>query len=257
MSEDRALGRGLEELLSEIAGDRRSVPIRNLEPNPNQPRKTFEPDEIETLAESIRRYGILQPLLVVPMKEKPGLFQLIAGERRWRAARQAGLEQVPVTVVAAEGQRKMELALVENLQRRALGAIDRAHAYQALIDDFGMTQEQIAEAVGVSRPSVANTLRLLLLGSDAQAAISSGRITEGHGRALLTQPDPAARHQLLRRILAEGLSVRDSERAAKREPKTAAAKVSPTVSIQLEHIKTRLQRRLATKIGRASCRERV
>ncbi len=248
MSEDRALGRGLEELLSEIAGDRRSVPIGSLEPNPNQPRKTFEPEEIETLAESIRRYGILQPLLVAPLKEKPGLFQLIAGERRWRAARQAGLEQVPVTVVAAEEQRKMELALVENLQRRALGAIDRAHAYQALIDDFDMTQEQIAEAVGVSRPSVANTLRMLLLGSDAQAAISSGRITEGHGRALLAQPDPAAREQLLRRILGEGLSVRDSERAAKRKPKPAAANVSPTVSIQLEHIKTRLQRRLATRV---------
>ena len=164
MSEDRALGRGLEELLSEIAGDRRSVPIGSLEPNPNQPRKTFEPEEIETLAESIRRYGILQPLLVAPLKEKPGLFQLIAGERRWRAARQAGRGQVPVTVVAAEEQRKMELALVENLQRRALGASDRAHAYQALIDDFDMTQEQIAEAVGVSRPSVANTLRMLLLG---------------------------------------------------------------------------------------------
>ena len=248
MPEGRALGRGLEELLRDVAGDRRSVAVENIEPNPNQPRRLFEPEEIETLAESIRRYGILQPLLVTPLKDKPGQFQLIAGERRWRAARQAGLHQIPVTVVAAEGQRKIELALVENLQRRALGAIDRAHAYQALIDDFAMTQEQVAESVGVGRSSVANTLRLLLLGSDAQGAITSGRITEGHGRALLTQPDPSARQHLLRRILDEGLSVREAERVAKRKPKTGPIQTPPSADIHLEHIKNRLQRRLATHV---------
>lgn len=248
MSEGRGLGRGLEELLGNVEGERRAVAIDNLEPNPNQPRRLFEPEEIETLAESIRRYGILQPLLVTPLNAKPGQFQLIAGERRWRAARQAGLHEVPVTVVAAEGQRKLELALVENLQRRALGAIDRAHAYQALINDFDLTQEQIAEAVGAGRSSVANTLRLLLLGSDAQEAITSGRITEGHGRALLTQPDPVARQHLLRRILEEGLSVREAERAAKRKLRSGPTPTQPMVGVQLEHIKNRLQRRFATNV---------
>ena len=256
MAPNRALGRGLDQVLADVIGDRRSIPVNRIEPNPEQPRQKYEPDEEAALTASIQQHGILQPLLVTPAPTQPGLFLLVAGERRWRAARRAGLHEVPVKVIAANAKQRMELALVENVQRRDLGSMERAAAYKTLLEEFGMTQAQIAEVVGVSRSTVANTVRLLELGTGTQDAISSGRITGGHGLALLAQADPGARHRLLQRILSEGLSVREVERAA-RAPSARRSKQPPAVvDVELQSVAERLQRRLAARVRITGTRER-
>ena len=187
----------------------RSIPIDLVQRNPGQPRKHFDEAELNELASSIRAHGVLQPILVRPI---PGnKFEIVAGERRWRAAQRAGLHSIPAVVRDLNEVEVLEIAIVENVQRMDLNAIEEAQGFQALIDRFGRTQEEIAEAVGKSRPHIANMLRLLKLPEDIQEMVRDGRLSSGHARAILTAPDPRG---LAQRVLKEGLNVREVERIA-------------------------------------------
>ena len=221
----KGLGRGLSALFGEDEAELASldrvqtantVPIERLEPNPHQPRKAFIQGDIEALAASIRAQGILQPILVRRSDEKPDSYQILAGERRWRAAQLAQLHQVPIIVKEISDEDALELALVENLQRQDLTAIEEADGYQRLIDEFSQTQEQIAQTVGKSRSHVANTLRLLTLPEAIQNLLQDGKLTAGHGRALLATNNPL---QLVKDIIERDLSVRQAERLAKQPSK--------------------------------------
>lgn len=227
------------------------MPLEFIEPNPEQPRRRFDPTDEDGLAESIQRHGVLQPLLVTPSTTCAGRFVLIAGERRWRAAQKAGLNEVPVVVIAANAQRRVELALVENLQRADLGPLERAGAYRALINDYGMTQAQVAAAVGVSRPTVTNTLRLQKLDADMQQALAEGRITESHGRTLAGISDGVTRRRLFLRMLTGRLNLRQAERAARR-----ILAPSRPPDVELEHVAERLQWRLGTRVRLVGTRKR-
>ena len=209
-----ALGRGLDALIpaSSEAQRARELPLTAIEPNPQQPRKSFGPDQSAELAQSIREHGILQPLLVRQLSG--GRYQLVAGERRWRAAELAGLERVPVVVVDVPDRDMLTLALVENLQREDLNPIDQAVAFQYLID-AGLTQAQVAERIGKSRSAVANSVRLLQLPEDLRAEVAAGRLGEGHARALLGAP-PELRVQLAGDVIAQQLTVREIEEAVRR-----------------------------------------
>jgi len=237
--------------LGDVRGDRRSLPLDSIEPNPEQPRRRFDPEDEIRLAESLRKYGVLQPLLVTPSVERPGVFALVAGERRWRAARRANLREVPVTIIAADAQRRVELALVENLQRTDLGPLERACAYQTLMDDFGMTQAQVAAAVGISRSKVGNTLRLRKLDAEMQQALAEGRISESHGRTLVGISDPVTRQRLFLRMLTGRLNLRQAERAARRSHSPARVP-----DVELEHVAERLQWRLGTRVRFVGTRKR-
>jgi len=210
------LGRGLSALMpTEVTGDRssalREVPIASITPNPRQPRVNFDDETMATLAASIKELGVLQPVLVRSLGGTDDEFELIAGERRWRAARRAGLQTIPVLVQTADDANSLEQALVENLHRQDLGVLEEAAAFQQLIDDFDYTHEQVAARVGKSRVAVTNTLRLLQLPAGVQRLLSEGQITAGHARALLGTPDRGFQEDLARSIAAEGLSVRAVE----------------------------------------------
>jgi ParB family chromosome partitioning protein len=215
----KGLGRGLAALLGddadETAGPARTggqdVPIELIRPNPNQPRQHFDEAALEELADSIREKGILQPILVRPITEPGFEYEIVAGERRWRAAQRAQLHRVPVIVKSLTDGESLELALVENVQRRDLNPVEAAHGYQRLIDEFGYSQEKVGQMVGKSRSAVANQLRLLGLPDSVQAMLRDGRLTEGHARTLLSAADPAA---LAEQIAGEGLTVRQAEELA-------------------------------------------
>jgi ParB family chromosome partitioning protein len=192
-----------------------NLEIRQITPNPFQPRRTFDAEEMQDLAASIRLHGILQPVLVRPAEGEDGTFQLVAGERRWRAAQLAGLERVPVIIRPMADQQALELALIENVQRHDISAIDAAMAYERLANEFGLSQEQISRRVGKSRSAVANTMRLLSLPEEARKAIEEGLVTEGHGRAILLATGEGARRAIFRRVVRDKLSVRDAERLAR------------------------------------------
>lgn len=212
----RALGKGLSQLLTEQTDTApTSLPVDQVVPNTRQPRTVFDQDALEDLAASIREYGVLQPLIVRQMGD--GTYELIAGERRLRASKLAGLTEVPVVVRSAGAQASLEIALVENVQRADISPMECAVAYRRLADEFGMSQEQIADRVGKSRVSIANTLRLLKLPIEIQDALQEGALSEGHARALLMSDSPARQMQLFGRIQEEGLSVREVERAARGE----------------------------------------
>ena len=217
------LGRGLSSLIPPASGKNywsaestnakkgepvEKIPVTKIVVNPHQPRERFERQGMEDLVASIKVHGILQPLIV---SETPRGYELIAGERRLRAAKLANLADVPAIVRSVTNQEKLELALVENLQRQNLNALERAKAYQRLVDEFSLTQDEVAKKVGQSRPAVANTLRLLGLPSDMQAALREERISEGHAKVLLGITDQKARQQLFKKILEEGLSVKSSD----------------------------------------------
>ena len=226
MKKQSGLGRGLGALLdnpnldfSEQNGAVTTVPLHRVEPNPLQPRKEFNPESLQALAESITAHGMIQPLTV---RELPGgYYQIIAGERRWRAARLAGLEEVPVLVVEADDRKVMELALVENLQREDLNPMEEAAGYQTLIEEYGLTQAEAAQRVGKSRPAVANALRLLSLSDDLAEQVRSGILSPGHARALLGLKSEKLRQQAAQRITALQLSVRQAETLCKTLEKTA------------------------------------
>ncbi len=215
MAKQKGLGKGLGALLTDYnapqqeEGNLRQLPLQKVEPNPYQPRRDFDPVALEELAESIAEHGILQPLTV---RELPnGYYQIIAGERRWRAARMAGLDQVPAMVIEADDKKTMELALIENLQRQDLNPVEEAMGYRSLLDDHKLTQEEAAKRVGKSRSAVANALRLLNLEEDILEALREGKLTAGHARALLSVTDPVKRRDAAQKVMALDLSVRQTE----------------------------------------------
>ncbi|WP_101909935.1 ParB/RepB/Spo0J family partition protein [Marasmitruncus massiliensis] len=211
------LGKGLDALFVDNNTDAAStsvLAVSDIEPNRDQPRKQFDPAALADLADSIREYGVLQPLVVRPMTD--GSYQLVAGERRWRAARMAGLSEVPVVVRELSDVQTMELALIENLQREDLNVIEEASGYKELMEKFGFTQEQVSARVGKSRPVVTNALRLLNLPSEVRAMVESGRISAGHARALLAFDGDSAIRMVAKEILKKGLSVRQVEALAKK-----------------------------------------
>lgn len=222
-AERRSLGRGLSALMADIRVDatdttaattRRPdsmMPIDRLVPNPQQPRRDFAPDELEALANSIRQKGILQPLIVRPAPAE-GSYEIVAGERRWRAAQIANLHEVPVLIRDFDDTEVLEVAIIENIQRSDLNPIEEAAAYRQLMDRFGHTQEKMAEALSKSRSHIANQLRLLNLPEEVQRNVREGRLSAGHARALITAGDPAV---LARQVIARGLSVRETERLAR------------------------------------------
>lgn len=231
-SDRRGMGRGLAAILPTTDGhtphdELRQVPVAAVTPNPNQPRTEFDDEALAGLAASIAQNGVLQPLLVKPL---PGArFELIAGERRLRAAKRAGLETVPAFVRAGLDASTLELALIENMARVDLNPIDAARACAALVDDLGLSKEEVAGRVGKSRVAVSNLIRLLGLPDEVIAMIEDGQLSEGHGRAILRATDHEARRALGRKAVAEGWSVRETERFAE-----AAAEAGPKAQVQVE-----------------------
>ena len=232
----RGLGRGLSALMADIeptvgdsgpvGSDRRNemfVPIENVHPNPDQPRRHFDSGDLNDLAGSIRSKGIIQPLVVRAHPAKVGDYEIVAGERRWRASQLAQLHELPVVVREFSDLDVLEIAIIENIQRADLNPIEEAIGYRQLMDKFGHTQEQMAEALGKSRPHIANVLRLLALPDDVQSLVVNGSLTSGHARALITAPDAS---DLARIVVARGLSVRQTEKLVK-EPKAPNKERAP------------------------------
>ena len=214
-----ALGRGLDALLGDSSlqaqtGGSVSLPIAQVEPGLKQPRKRFDEESLADLADSIRLHGIIQPLTVRRLAS--GYYQIIAGERRWRAAKLAGLAEVPAVIIEADDRKVMELGLIENLQREDLNPIEEANGYKVLMSEYGLTQEEVAQRVGKSRPAVANALRLLALPDPVHLLLEEGKLSAGHARALLSVPDSTSQKKLAQKVVAEGLSVRQTEALAKR-----------------------------------------
>ena len=238
------LGRGLDALLPETAAeenDVRQIPLSEIDRNPAQPRRRFDDDALDSLAESIKVSGVLVPLIVTPAK---GRYRIIAGERRFRAASRAGLESVPCIVRDMSRQQEMEAALVENLQREDLNALEEAEGIRSLMEECGFTQEQAAQRLGKSRPAVANALRLLALPADIQAALREGRISAGHGRVLAGVHDAELQHRLYLRTLNETLNVRQLEVLAALPEETNLARPhrpAPRLSPELTDMQERLQ----------------
>jgi ParB family chromosome partitioning protein len=213
----RGLGKGLEALIpvaQEPSSGLTQVPVSTITPNPMQPRTALDPEGLAELAASIREHGLLQPLIVT--QQGPERYQLIAGERRWQAARMAGLPTVPVIIKEATAQETLELALVENIQRADLNPLEEASAFSHLVEEFGLTQEQVAERVGKSRVAVTNTLRLLRLPAEVKQALADDTIREGHARALLALPKAQAQVAALRTVVSKALSVRQTEELVRR-----------------------------------------
>src|SRR2546423_5499463 len=251
----RALGRGLSALLSDrpaIANEEMiEVDIDLIEPNSFQPRTNFNEERLEELAQSIRSNGIIQPLLVRRIENEK--YQVVAGERRWRAAQRAGLQKVPCVVREIPEDKMLELALIENIQRQELNAIEEAHAYKRLIESLGLTQEMIAQRVGRDRTFITNYLRLLRLPEDIQQLVESEKLSMGHARALLGVDDPDIQRNLANKIIEKGFSVRETERTikniisgAKSEPTSVSVNFQEDANIKSAEVK--LQRRLSSKV---------
>lgn len=243
------LGRGLEALFNENATDNGgavTVRLSDIEPNRNQPRSDFDEQALSELAESIAKHGLIQPIVVRPTAG--GAYQIIAGERRWRACRMAGLSEVPVVIKEADDRSFMELALIENLQREDLNPVEEAMGYRSLIDNYGLTQEQVAEQMGKSRSAVTNVLRLLALDDTALEALRASKITAGHARALLAVEDAETRRQMLFAAM-DGASVRELERVASAaKPKTAAKKAPKARDSFYSEVELSLKEELHRKV---------
>jgi ParB family transcriptional regulator, chromosome partitioning protein len=248
----RRLGRGLAALIGEDVSEEaavedirslRHVPIEHLHANPSNPRKHFGENDLDDLAKSIREKGLLQPLVVRPRED--GEFEIVAGERRWRAAQRAGLHDVPVLIRTLSDGEALEIALIENIQRTDLSAIEEARAYTQLIDQFSYTQQQLAESVGKSRSHVANTLRLLNLPESVRRLIEDGALTAGHARALVATDEP---HTLAERIIKLGLTVREAEGLARGDNEDAV-KTKAAVKALKDANTVALERQLAEALG--------
>ena len=222
----RGLGRGLSALMADIEPNPKEVlktatstkfetlvPIEKINPNPNQPRRYFAENDLNDLADSIRSKGIIQPLVVRPHPNKNGEFEIVAGERRWRASQIAQIHQIPVVVREFSNEDVLEIAIIENIQRADLNPIEEAAGYRQLMEKFGHTQDQVAQALGKSRPHIANHLRLLVLPNDVQDLVIKGKISSGHARALITSKDPS---EIAKLILSRDLSVRQTESLVKK-----------------------------------------
>ena len=215
----KGLGTGLEALFTEdltLEENREraekevtELPVMKIEPRQDQPRRRFDEEALKDLADSIAKHGVIQPITVRP--QESGYYQIIAGERRWRAARKAGLETVPVHILTVDEQKAMEMALVENLQREDLNPIEEAQGYEVLQQTYGMTQEEVAQSVGKSRPAIANSMRLLMLSEDVRKLVEEGELSAGHARALLPLEHPDVQMNVAQTIIAKKLSVRRAE----------------------------------------------
>jgi len=260
MSKSRGLGRGLGALFpgadvgERPAGARTVIPIAlsDIAPNPRQPRRSFDGTSLEALAQSIRSNGVLAPILVRPKREGPVHYEILAGERRWRASKLAGLRTIPALVREAKDGQAIELALVENLQRTDLNPIEEAAGYKQLIAEYDFTQETLAQRVGKSRPAVTNALRLLSLPDSVQALVRDGRLTSGHARAIAALPSAKA-DKVARQAVAKGWSVRDIERAAaqaggKSRPLGAHRKAAAPLPPDFAEVENRLRFALATRV---------
>ena len=247
------LGRGLNALLGDpVLQDQGegsvSLPISQVEPGLNQPRKRFDPEALAELADSIREHGIIQPLTVRRLSS--GYYQIIAGERRWRAAKQAGLDEVPAVIIEADDRKVMEIGLIENLQREDLNPAEEARGYQVLMNEYGMTQDQVAQRMGKSRPAVTNALRLLNLPEDLMALVEEGKLSAGHARALLGAPTQSLQRQGARAVLDKGLSVRQTEALVKALQKEKKPKVrtEDMLAIYLADLEKNLGSQLGRKV---------
>ena len=215
MASQKGLGKGLGALLGDFSDEPieksayQKLPIYKVEPNPDQPRRDFDEEELQALADSIQEHGIIQPLTVRELHS--GYYQIIAGERRWRAARLANLTEIPVVIIEADDKKAMELALIENLQRQDLNPVEEALGYRSLMDDYGLTQEEAAKRVGKSRPAVANALRLLGLAPEVLEKVRDGSLSAGHARAVLVLKTEKKQQEAAQKIIALGLSVRQAE----------------------------------------------
>lgn len=257
MSKKRGLGRGLGALIpqgedasaGDSSGGLRTVAIDAIVPNPHQPRSVMDEEALDELAASIEEHGLIQPLIVNDSGDEH--YTLIAGERRWRAAQRAGLTQVPVVVKEASPQGMLELALIENIQRADLNPLEEAAAYRQLLDEFGLTQAQVAKRVGKSRPAVANTVRLLELPEKVRQAVVNGEISGGHARAILGLPNEESRLAMMNTIIRKGLSVRQTESLVRKwtsaaRPKGRQAQRTPPELVSLE---SQFQQSLGTRVN--------
>ena len=255
MAKAKGLGRGMGALMGDAALQAQEsgsvyLPISQVEPGLNQPRKNFDDEALEDLADSIREHGIIQPLTVRRLSS--GYYQIIAGERRWRAAKKAGLYEVPAVIIEADDRKVMELGLIENLQREDLNPMEEAEGYQVLLTDYGMTQEEVARRMGKSRPAITNALRLTALPPEVREMLIQGRLTAGHGRAVLMVEGTNAQVAFAEHIVEQELSVRQAEAAAKTftlEPKKE--KKAPTEDpnrIYIAEVEKSLSGRLGRKV---------
>ena len=249
----KGLGKGLDMLFSEdnpvsIESGITDLKLVQVEPNSNQPRKTFDNEKLEILADSIKEHGLIQPIIVV--KNKKGNYTIVAGERRWRAAKKAGLETIPAVIKDYSDRTVTEVALIENLQREDLNPIEEALGYKSLMDEYKLTQDEISKRIGKSRSAVANSLRLLTLEKELQKYLISGQISEGHARAILSLNGEVLREFLLNRIIDEGLNVRQAEKLAKdlQVVKEEKPKKVTAADIEIEKIKNRLEQGFGTKV---------
>ena len=235
MASKKGLGKGLGSLLGDFSEDTAEkspyqlLPIYKIEPNRSQPRQDFDEEELQSLADSISVHGVIQPLTVRELES--GYYQIIAGERRWRAARMAGLNEIPAVVIEADDRKAMELALIENLQRQDLNPVEEALGYQSLMEDFGLTQEETAQRVGKSRPAVANALRLLNLSPEVLEKLRTGDLTAGHARAVLSLKSEKKQQEAAQKIIALGLSVRQAELLCKNMSREPAPEKEVTLAV--------------------------
>jgi ParB family chromosome partitioning protein len=253
-TKDTGLGRGLNALLGDPElqdqGDGAvSLPISQVEPGLNQPRKRFDPESLAELADSIRIHGLIQPLTV--RRLSTGYYQIIAGERRWRAAKDAGLSEVPVVIIEADDKKVMEIGLIENLQREDLNPVEEAQGYQVLMEEYGLTQDQVAQRMGKSRPAITNTLRLLALPEDLLELVAEDKLSAGHARAILAAPSPALQRAAAKRVIEERLSVRQTEALVKtlqKEPKAPQRREDDPIALYLGEVEKSLSGRLGRKV---------
>ena len=253
MAVQKGLGRGMGALFDDFEevstgkSPYQVLPIHKVEPNPDQPRRDFDPEELQDLAESITVHGIIQPLTVRELSS--GYYQIIAGERRWRAARLAGLAEVPAVIIEADDQKVMELALIENLQRQDLNPVEEALGYRALLVEYGMTQEDIATSVGKSRSAVANALRLLNLTPDVLEMVRSGALSAGHARAVLSLKSEKLQLEAANKIVNLGLSVRQAETLCKNMAKEPVETPEETPTLKVNYI-AECEKALSKYLGR-------
>ena len=252
MASPKGLGKGLGALLGDFSDDVSAekspyqlLPIYKVEPNPDQPRQDFDEEELQALAESISVHGIVQPLTVRELSS--GYYQIIAGERRWRAARLANLSEVPAVIIEADDKKAMELALIENLQRQDLNPVEEALGYQSLIEEYGLTQEEAASRVSKSRPAVANALRLLGLCPEVLERLRKGELTAGHARAILTLKTDKKQMEAAQKICALGLSVRQAELLCKNMTREPAPE--PKVTLAVDYV-AECEKSLSKHLGR-------
>ena len=249
---NKGLGKGLGALLGDFAEEipeksaYQLLPTYKIEPNPDQPRQDFDEEELQALADSIEIHGVIQPLTVRQMPN--GYYQIIAGERRWRASRLANLSEVPVIIMEADDKKVMELALIENLQRQDLNPVEEALGYQALMEEYGLTQEDAAKRVGKSRPAVANALRLLGLCTEVLELLRKGELTAGHARAILTLKSDKKQMDAAKKIIALGLSVRAAETLCKNMAKEPVEKPEPAV-FAVDYV-AECEKQLSKQLGR-------